>query len=352
MKIKMLSVFQYSGITAKVRTMMGKMLTVDDYKAMIQKKTVQDVANYLKNNTYYNTVLDDINENSIHRGQLEQILKTSLIESYTKLFKFLRGDVKTYLKLIFLKYEIEELKMIVRVLHTEHNIQFAQNSLAFLRENDDIDIQKLLESKNIQQLIENLKGSVYYNVLSPFVVNTEHLDLFSIEMTLDMYFFNLVWKQKEKLLSGEDQRIITQSLGSETDVLNILWIHRCKKYYNIPNEIIYSYIIPYRYRLTKSQIVKMVEAKTVEELEQIVGATCYAQIFGQNKGLLLEHDFNLYVFKIYKKILRYHPFSIASIMAFIHLKEIEIRNLISIIEGIRYGLEPEQIKQYIVAENL
>ena len=348
----MLSVFKYSGIVAKVRTMMGKMLTMNEYKELIQKKTVQDVAYYLKNNTYYKAVLDEINENSIHRGQLEQMLKKSLIESYIKLFKFLKGDVKTFLKLVFLKHEIEELKMIVRILDTEHNIQFALNSLVFLRKNSDIDIQKLSEAKNIQQLVENLNGSVYYKILSPFVVDSKHLDLFSIEMTLDMYFFSLVWKQKEKLLSGEDQKIITQSLGSEIDVLNILWIHRCKKYYNTPNEIIYSYIIPYRYRLTKSQIVKMVEAKTVDELEQIIGTTHYSQVFGQNRGLLLEHGFNLYIYKLYKRILRHNHFSIAFIMAFIHLKELEIRNLISIIEGIRYGLEAGQIKKYVVAENL
>jgi V/A-type H+-transporting ATPase subunit C len=348
-ELMLLSIYQYSGLTAKVKVMLGRRLTSLDYEELIRKKSVQDVAAYLKFNTYYKVTLDEINENIIHRGQLENVLKKSLINDYAKLFKFIKGNVKEFLRLAFLRYEIEDLKILLRVLNTEHNIQIAQDSIIFLKKYNTIDIEKLAASKNIQQFIQNLKGSVYYDILFPFIVNTQHLNLFSIEMSLDMYFFSHIWKQKDKLLSGQDRKIISHSFGSETDILNILWIYRCKRYFNTPREIIYSYIIPYRYKISKSQLMSMVEANNPEEVIKIIKSTKYAEIFEVSSGdYFYEHNFTYYVYKMHRKFLRHHQFSIASLMAYLHLKEIEIRNIISIIEGIRYQLKPEQVKKYIV----
>lgn len=346
-----LSMFKYSGLSAKIGVMFGKMLTYQDYGELIRKKTVQDVAAYLKYNTHYNQILDEVNENTIHRGQLENIFKMSLIDDYIKLFRFIRGNVKTFLKMAFLRYEIEDLKILLRVLNTEHNTQIVRDSLLFLQKYSTVDIEQLASSKNIQEFIQNLKGTVYYNVLSPFIVNTQYLQLFSIEMSLDMYFFSLVWKQKEKLLAGQDEKVISHSFGSETDILNMLWIYRCKKFYNLPKEIIYSYVIPYRYKLNKAQIKAMVEAKDADEVKNLIRNSGYADIFEGQSDHYYEKNFAYYIYKMNRRFLRQDRFSIGSMMAYLHLKEIEIRNIISIIEGIRYGLSFEEIKKYVVTDS-
>ncbi|WHH61225.1 V-type ATPase subunit [Petroclostridium sp. X23] len=344
-----LSLYRYSSLHAKVRVMLARSLTSADYEELVVKRSVQDVAAYLKYNTHYQTILDEINETTIHRGQLEKVFKKVLINDYIKLFRFVQGNAKAFLKLAFLRYEIEDLKILLRVLDTEHNTQLVHDSLIFLRKYSTIDIENVASSKDIQQFIQNLKGSIYYDVLSPFITNTQHLNLFSIEMSLDMYFFTRLWKQKDKLLKNEDHKAILQSFGSEIDILNILWIYRCKKYYNTPKEIIYSYTIPFTYRISKAQLINMVEAKTPEEVLELVQTTKYNQIFLEGKEYFYEQNFTYYVYKLHKRLLMRQPFSIASLMAYLHLKEIEIRNIISIIEGIRYQLSPDQIKKYIVA---
>ncbi len=344
----LLSTFKYSGLSTKIRVMTGRMLTTEDYEELLKKKAVSDVATYLKSQTEYKTILGEVNENTIHRGKLEQIFKNSLMNDYMKLFRFIRGNAKEFLRFAFLRYEIEDLKILLRVLETEHNTQLVHDSLLFLKRYSTVDIDKLSSSKNIQEFIQNLKGSVYYNILSPFIVNTQHLNLFSVEMSLDMYFFSLIWKQKEKLLRGQDKKIIDRSFGSEIDILNMLWIYRCKKFYQMPKEIIYSYIIPHRYKLKKAQIVSMVEAKDYEEVRKIIQATKYADVFGGENDHYFERNFTYYVNKMHKCFLRQNHFSIASLMSYLHLKEIEIHNIISITEGIRYNLKPEEIRKYIV----
>ena len=49
----MLGMFKYGDLSTKIRGMKGKMLTSYDYEQMMLKRNVNEVALYLKNNTYY-----------------------------------------------------------------------------------------------------------------------------------------------------------------------------------------------------------------------------------------------------------------------------------------------------------
>ena len=42
-----------------------------------------------------------------------------------------------------------------------------------------------------------------------------------------------------------------------------------------------------------------------------------------------------------------HPLTMAAVYAYINIKELEISNITIIIEGIRYGINPDNIKKHI-----
>ena len=45
------------------------------YQELLHKKSVAEIAGYLKHETSYAAALKDVRENNIHRGQLESILR-------------------------------------------------------------------------------------------------------------------------------------------------------------------------------------------------------------------------------------------------------------------------------------
>ena len=75
-------------MSAKAKAMFGERLKANDYQSLLQKKSVSEIAAYLKNNTYYKATLDGINETQIHRGHasIEQIhsLITEKYVNFTK----------------------------------------------------------------------------------------------------------------------------------------------------------------------------------------------------------------------------------------------------------------------------
>lgn len=84
----MLSSMSSNAILAKARTMYGRRLTDKDYEDLLACKTVPEVATYLKNETVYSEILSGLNENDVHRGQLETLLRKKIFYEKVSLAKF------------------------------------------------------------------------------------------------------------------------------------------------------------------------------------------------------------------------------------------------------------------------
>lgn len=340
-------VFKYSGAHAKVKAMTGKLLKEKDYDALLSKSSIGDVAAYLKSNTKYKDALAGVSETDVHRGQLEQLLLEVKENEFAKLFKYEKGNNKRFLAVFILRYEIELLKEMFRMVESGILFTFDRRINEYYRKHMTIDADKLAASKTKTQFIENLKGTPYNKLLSPFISNTEHFNIFGIEMTLDVYYFVTAWKSAIKLLGKKDRRIVSRSLGSEMDILNLLWIFRSKKFYNIPSELIYSYIIPIKYRLRQEQIAELVTAGNIDEVYKLLDETVYSEIFKEKEGFTEQYFYD-YMMKLQRKAARYYPFSIMTMLLYIHQKDNEVGNIIKITEGIRYKLDMNKIKHFLI----
>jgi V/A-type H+-transporting ATPase subunit C len=340
-----LNLLKYGALSAKTRASHSKLLKKEDYGELINKKSVGEVARYLKNSTHYNKILSNIDPDLIHRGQLENIIKTDIMKEYDKFLKFTSGDARKFLQSTYKKYEVESLKIIFRRLETAGD---AEGFLLFLRDNSDVDFHKLLTSKDSVQFIENLKGTEYYEVLKPFEVDNAKINLFNIEMMLDLHYFKYLAKRIDKYLGPKDKVPLEESFGVKTDVLNLMWIYRCKKYYNMSKELIRSYVLPFSTHIKKEMLNRLIDAKDIDEFQEIVSKTRYAEIFKRDLDEFFELNSAEYMYNVHSDLFRKYPFSITSAVDYIHMKEYELSNIISVIEGIRYGLNPEKIKKYII----
>ncbi len=162
---------------------------------------------------------------------------------------------------------------------------------------------------------------------------------------MDILYFKLIWKEKNKFLSKKEAKIITETFGTKIDILNIQWVYRSKKYYNLPNTSIYLLLIPNYYRLHEKEIKSMVEAPDMEGFETAFDETYYGKL--ENKLFKekpnLEALYAAVLYKIYKLTASRDPYSIATINTYLFNTENEIEYIVTIIESIRYGLKPDEI---------
>lgn len=342
-------VLKYSSISTKTRAMYKKLLKLKDYSILMDKNSVVEVAEYLKSKTNYKELLSNVSVSMIHRGQLEDVLIKQMINDYDKIFHHIRGDVKVFLQLLYDKYEIENLKVIFRILEANRNIELIEDSFTFLSKNADINITKLIESKTSKQLINNLKGTIYYEVLKDYTNNESLLNLFNIETSLDQYYFSMLQIKNKKLVEDVDRKTIYEALTKQIDIMNILWIYRSKKYFKMDREKIYNNMIHNKSKLKKETIKELIDTRDEKQFHQIIKNTIYGEIFKEEDSNAFENNYKQYIYKMHLSNLRKNNFSIVSVIAYIHLKEFEIANIISIIEGIRYNIDKEIIKQFIIS---
>lgn len=339
--------FKYSASFAKVQAMSGKLLTNKDYDELLGKSTVGEIASYLKNNTHFSKDLQGVLEADIHRGQLEEILNEAKERDFIKLIKFTRGNNKKFLLTYVLKYELELLKEMVRLLKSGLLYTFYHDVSKYYADHMTIDVEKLTKSKDITQFIENLKGTPFYNIFSKLTLEKEDFNIFNVEMMLDIYYFKQFYQNSKKLLPKKDFMLTYGLLSKEADVLNIMWIIRSKKYFNMPKEIIYSFLMPIGGKIKDRQINALVEAKSESEIQEILSKTPYYHIF-QSEVLFTEQHFQKYLNDQKQKIVRLMPYCIVTILSYISRREIELANIIKIIEGKRYKLGADEIEPYLI----
>lgn len=342
------SVLKYSGLSAKTKAMYAKLLKSADYNNLLEKKNVSQIVEYLKTHSTYSEDLKKLKTNSFHRSEIETIVKKNLLHDYEKYIGYIQGDIKAFIKVLYHKYEVEALKMIFRILESKNEVVLFKDSLIFLKKYNSINISAIAESKNTQEFITHLKGTQYYDVLKDHLGDSEYTNLFSIEASLDQYYFQLVHKKIDTILKGDDKKAVEDLFHTQTDIMNIMLIYRCKKSYKVDREFILNNLIQIQSKKAEELFVELVDTKSVKEFLDMIRKTKYQDIFKGDNFNTYELNSQRKMFRLHSSFLRKYTFSFGGIIAYIHLKEFEIQNIISLIECIRYNISLEETKKYLI----
>ena len=273
------SLLSYSGLSTKIRAMQSKLMSEQQYKEVAQLDSVIQIVAYLKKQPGFAELWADLDENSLHRGDVEKLLVHTIHQNFTKLYRFANPQQRTFMALYFKRYEISILKDCLRKVFDEGKAQLDLSLFQeFFDRHSKMNLERLTNSSTIEELVNNLQGSEYYDPLKK-LENDYQPRIFDYGMALDQYYFANIWSVKEKLFRKRDLEEITKAYGNKFDMLNLQWIFRSKKYYHMAPADIYALLIPVHYRLSKKEITALVEASDEEEFRRILDTTHYKKKF-------------------------------------------------------------------------
>jgi V/A-type H+-transporting ATPase subunit C len=294
------NLLSYSGINTKVRAMESNLISIDDYYKISTFENVSDLIAFLKNHPGYREIFSRYDEHEIHRWDAERIFVYGLYHDFTKIYRFADKAQRKDLELIFFRYEVNVLKACIRLIkNTDHNLDLSL-FYPFFKKHSDINVTALASSQTMDEYINNLKGTKYHSLMVK-VQNSSHATSFDYEMQLDIFYFKKTWKLKDKLLSGDSLKSFTDRLGTEIDLLNILWIFRSKLIYDINPSDILSFIIPINYKLPKDQLIRLTNAATMDEFYYILRKSHYASFTTSLQDQTMESAYKSIVDRIYRK---------------------------------------------------
>ncbi len=343
---------RYGALATKLKSMSGKLLSAEQMQELQSKQTVTEAVGYLKYDTAYRNVLEPIREEEVHRDLLEWLLRISAFEDFVKLQHFMNIPDRRFLKTWLVRHEINMLKLIIRrvgVGEEFHGVIYRvpREFQAISR----IDFTKMEHAHTIDDVIDALSGIPYQQVLrAAYGQETKagETAYFDMETQLDMYYYTNLWRQIKRSLQNKDRKKMEEYVGYEADILNLLWIYRSKKYYHMPNDLIYTVLIPVHGRLREKEIKRLVEADSPEEIMAIAKENKYTDIFSGHENGLYERTLLQLQMKLMKKMNGGNAYQLTAAFEYLGAKQLELDNIGSIIECIRYRIPKDEMWRYVV----
>lgn len=344
MSSKLLS---YSGIATKISAMESNLITTSEYNLIANLHSVPDFISFLKKHPGYSYMFANLDEHSLHRGQIERIIMNAEYHEYAKIYRFASPSQRKILNLIFFRFEVNVLKgCLLRAFNQDETYNLAGFKEFFL-EHSSLNLEKLIASRSMDELISNLKGTRYYPLFRTLQASN-HYTLFDYGMQLDIFYYKTIWKRKNKILKGDELKSLTDCIGKQIDLLNITWIYRSKRFYNMDNSAILSIVIPVQYKLRRAQLQNLIESNSFDELLNTLEQTYYSGFVTSLDRPSIELFCREIMFKAYRDNSILCPFSIIPVLNYLFQKEQEIDRLTTALECIRYQLDPKQILGYIL----
>jgi len=302
---------------------------------------------------------------------VEQALNGHMRDSYRELLEVVPEKDKPIVVKLLKKIDLYNLKTVVAAIHNkvpkEKRLEEMLPSSTMSQER----LEMLASAGNFDTLQEFLKDTEYFDAFSASLEKYKEGGLSIVLFTLDKAYYSSLWADvqdkgrlgfrkklrniKEILAKRAQRPILKKIIGYEIDATNIKLILRLKHEGATPEEITYSLILP-SYELSEKTLIWMAEAKSVQEAVSGISHTTYGPILAkalpefETTGSLftLEKALDEGQLKMCKWMLITKFFSLAPVLMYIHLKEIEVKNLRAIIRLKADKVEPDKIKEKIV----
>lgn len=282
---------------------------------------------------------------------VERALRDNLNARYRELLRMVPKERRETVEKVMQRTDLWNLKALVTAIHNkvpkEKRPEELIPSPMLPRER----LEMLTSAENFEQLLEFLKESEYFNVLSTAMQDYEKRGLIALISALDKHYYASLWQD---VLSRRAQRSVLKALvGYEIDALNIKLILRLKRE-GAPPEEIDKYLVLPPHELTDAMLKAMVIAEDIRSAINMIHRTVYGQILlealpqVEAQGLRAAEKV---LDEVHLKICRWLAltkfFSIAPVLSYFYLKENEMRNLRAVIRLKADKVEPQKIKETI-----
>lgn len=342
-----------NAIVAKIRVVYGKRLREKEYLELVSRKTVVEVADFLKRNTHYESAFSGVDTSSIHRGYLESILNKAYFDEYERLCKFQQLSDKPFFNFLLVRSEMRELLKAILYLNNDNNDVYIRTMNAFLIKKASFDLIELAKAKNFKGVLNVIKHTPYYNILNDIRPNEDGIVPYTkCEIRLRTYYLKWMLEAVNDNFDKKTKEVLTQQIKVQSDIINIINAYRMKTFFGGDSQTLADNSLPFYGRLSQTRRNEIYEAETPKDFINRLSKTVYGRLMENltedMDSMLFEKELEKLQCGIARRALQFSDNAAVSLFSYMYLAEIEVKNLISIIESIRYGRSISYMQKLIV----
>ena len=337
--------FQYSYINAKIRSMKSNLLRPSDYENLTIVSGYDGLAECLRI-TQYGKRAGQFP--SSFDGLIRMYYK-DLFDDYEKIIKAAPGRGKGLILHLYQKYELENLKAVLRTVGSGKRGQNMEKLLLPIGEPQSFSAEDLLRLKSPDEILSRLKGSWYYEPLKNSIYRfEEEKETFPMEMALDQWYYRRLWKIILSL-GCREKKTARGLFGVFIDILNIIWIFRFKQMGHFSAEEILNYSLMYGGHLSPVLLKRLAYSSDQKDVLRNLTGTSYQKLLACLNDLeAISVPLWRYFLSLAEKNWCGFPFQIGTILDYILFKEMEVRDLVTLTEAKRLHLPQMMMSKYLI----
>ncbi len=335
---------EYIAVGCKVKALYGRRLKPEDFERLNSMKSVPEIASYLRSCPGWQGAMENLSENEVHRGELEDALKIQVLEESARIYSFMTSSSKRLL--LFFIHRMDLNRILAALRRIQSGSASVPTALAtdLYRRYSRIDHEALDRASDFLSLLSAVQGSIFYEPLRALISSEASgtPDYTKASLALLGVYYVSMYKTITSCTKGGERELLLKELGGSVDLTNAVNVMRVKKYYPGSEESVYSLLIPKFFRLKPSFFKALYESADMAGAFALLGASPYGRLFSENHFEYIEQYQMLWNYTFDRKQLLSGTQTAYTPIAYISLKMYEMQRLINIIECVRYGLPPSE----------
>ena len=332
---------QYAYLHTRISLYAGQLLDLDQINALIDRP-----------NSTATPKLAQAKPPEQYSSNLDQDNVSTLLKELSVLIRPLSGAPRELLSYWAHRFEIGNLKAIIRGKMTNQPRLAIEEKLQDMGEFTSLPTNELLQSDTPAELLRLLEQTPYIDIARQARRMLEQGEaLFALDAALDRRYYAGLAKRGMTLDDSAEQFLRTLT-GCIVDRVNLVWLLRYRYAYNLPPAQSYYLLIPACHRLLPQQMQQLVQCASFAEAIASLSSPFDRIVAGAGNTtevtLLLEQE----NWRIATNILRHSSFNIARALAYMMLRERDLRRIRAIASGRSMNMEAAAIRSALgLADN-
>lgn len=325
----------YAYVHTRVSIIAGALFPVARYERLIDAPVEEDLGLLHEARLAFDTEAEQIDARV-----LEQAMISTLMEEAAVLIRALRGAGREFLRYWMRRFELINLKTIIRGRVAHWSSSDIREQLIRLGPLTALPEDELVQTEDLGELLRRLERSQYAEMAREArAIYEEKHQLFDVEAALDRQYFTGLIKRLNTL-PASDRRPLARLLGAVMDQVNLVWMLRYRLGYGLAPPHAYYLLAQGGHHLHRALLLELVQLNGLREVLEALPAPLHDTLEGAETVAAVEAIMEAETEKVARAVLAHTAFTLARPCAVLLLREKQMLRLHAIIRGKHLQLDP------------
>ena len=341
-------------VNARVRSRRASLFADEDYRKLVRMGP-SGIARFMEE-TEYEREINQLGTRHSGVDLIEYALNQNLAKHFDDLLDWSEGRLYDLIARYLRKFDVWNIKTVIRGIYTETPPEEIETDLIRAGELDDALLDRLVEADEIDDVVEHLRRTIFYDALTAAVEEYQETGaLVPIENALDREFYEHLladYNRPSETIEGPEG-LYVEFLEAEIDFRNARNALRLAR--------TGADIDPAEFYIEGGVLFSEAELRQlVTDREALVAYIAEHPRYGDRLSVALdrlreadsligfEHALDAALLEYSDRLSSIYPVSVAAVLSYILAKEREVENIRAIARGREVGLDEDEIEAELV----